>query len=441
MFGFNSKKQEVNLRIDTCSSCGMFQKHAERSSKLIESWLDPKKFTLKTTINAGDPRHVAAFELCVNGQLVHSEQQRNHGYLDSHPDDEHKEAVRMAIQEIIAGNRAVMPIKQETSEIKLDKQRKQEHKDQIAIKKRELEDAQKSKHREEVLKKKAEADEKKQAQKEESKLKKLAAAKEKKQKSQRRNVEAEDKDKAEIWVDARTDGETEGEVQALAKDKKQKKEKTKRSAKDFRKEEAQKRKEELKEKAESAAIEAPKAQEEALALAKQRSSEKLMALEKTSREEAQKQNVQTEEKANTESLRVEPQAGGEREEEIQALAKELAARDTMTQRQCNPGSLRSTSISSAATLPFAAGAREAGHKILQTPRTTAGNSMNSSWEAPSETERKPLIQSALKQNSVASSQAAHAQPSTGLALLFGFACCRSSGTSDDSVGDIPAAYA
>jgi len=403
MFGFSSKKQDVNLRIETCSSCGKFQKHAEQSSKLIESWLDPKQFTLKTTINAGDSKHVDAFEVSVNGYLVHSEQQRNHGYLDSHPDDEHKEAVRMAIQEIIAGHRAIMPDKQENSEIKLDKQKQRQQKENIAMKKRELEEAHKSKQREEVLKKTNKADEKKRAQKEEAKLKKAVAAKEKKQK------------------------------EATAK----------RSAQDFRREEAQKRTEEIKEKAEAAMVEAQRAQEEVQALAEASGAEELTAQEEASREEAQKNNAEAEEKAEAESLRVDVEADGERDGDVQALAKALAAEETMahTQTRFDQASSDPASINLAATLPFTADDRGASCKSLQTPRTTAGNSLNSSWEAPSETEQKPLIQNGSKENFLATSQAAAAQPSTGLAMLFGFACCRSSSTLEDSAGDIPAASA
>jgi len=403
MFGSSSKKQDVNLRIETCSSSGQFQKHAEQSSKLIESWLDPKKFTLKTAINAGDPKHVAAFELWVNGNLVHSEQQRNHGYLDSHPDDEHKEAVRMAIQEIIAGHRAVMPDKQENSEIKLDNQKQQQQKDNIAMKKRELEEAHKSKRRQETLKKKTEADEKKQAKKEEAKLKKAAVAKEKKQKEAT----------------------------------------SKRSEQDFRREEAQKRTEEVKEKGEPARVEALRAQVDAQASAKALVCEELKAKAEASRKAAQKRNAEAEEKAKAESLRVDAQADGERDGEVQALAKALVAEETMApiQRRFDQNHADPASINLAATLPPAADDRGASHKSLQTPHTTAGNSMNSSWEAPPGTEQKPLIRSGSKENSLATSQAVLAQPSTGLAMLFGFTCCRSSSTLEDSAGDIPVAPA
>merc|ERR1719215_120459 len=141
MFGHIPKKQEVVLCIETCSRSGKFQKHAEKSAKLIESWLDPTQFTLETTINAWYHKSVEAFEVWVDGDLVHSELQRNHGFLDSHPCPFHREAVRKAIHDSIAGKKVCLPDEREDSEIKLDAQRERQRHEKMATKRRELQES------------------------------------------------------------------------------------------------------------------------------------------------------------------------------------------------------------------------------------------------------------------------------------------------------------
>lgn len=149
MIGLSSAKQAVFLRIETCSSSGKFQMHADKSAKLIQSWLDPTQVTLKTTINVSDPKYIEAFEVWVNGTLVHSEQQGHHGYLDSHPCPFHKEAVRRAINDCIAGTRTVMPANREHSEIKLEKRGRQ-HSEEMAMKRCELGEVIKTKQKGQV---------------------------------------------------------------------------------------------------------------------------------------------------------------------------------------------------------------------------------------------------------------------------------------------------
>jgi len=79
---------------------------------------------VKVTENSGDHKFAEAFEVSVNGILVHSEKEHGHGYLDSHPDDAHKEAVKAAVEACLAGDRIVMPGPQEVSEIKTDAAKK-----------------------------------------------------------------------------------------------------------------------------------------------------------------------------------------------------------------------------------------------------------------------------------------------------------------------------
>jgi len=146
-------------------------------------------------------------------------------------------------------------------------------------------------------------------------------------------------------------------------------------------------------------------------------------------------NAEVKEKVKAEMSRVDAQLDAERDRVVQALAKALAAAEI--QSRFDLASVDRAIASSAARLPKAATSR----KWLQTPSTTPGDSLNSSWEAPSESEQNPTIQTASKQNSLNKSPVVVAEPSTGLAMFFGFGCCRSSITVEDSAGDIPASSA
>merc|ERR1712139_216808 len=113
--------------------------------KLIESWLDPKKYVLKSTINTGNTKYIEAFEVWVNGKLIHSEQQCNHGYLDTHHDEEHMAAVKQEVEDILAGKNPELPDKREDSQIKAEKLKKQQQNEERDRKKKEAEDAVKRK--------------------------------------------------------------------------------------------------------------------------------------------------------------------------------------------------------------------------------------------------------------------------------------------------------
>lgn len=407
MFGLGSRKQEVNLRIETCSSCGMFQKHAEESVKLIESWLDPKRIALKTTINAGDPGSVQAFEVWVNGTLVHSEQQRNHGYLDSHRDDEHRESVRMAIQDVIAGRRVFMPNKRDDSEIKLNKQNMDQQKEEIAMKRRALEEAQKSKHRDEKSKNKPKPDERKQAQKAEDQLRQKAAARGKKQ--------------------------DEATARLRANEQKQEEAAAKRRAKDFRREQAQKTEEDAKQKADQAQVDAQRAREKAEELAKEVSSEG-DELELSSENELVGE-AEIRQHAEASWSTVDTQAKENIDPQFRALTKALVAEQTTAfQKQFGLSPLSS----SLEAVPFSMESPRVSSKFLHTPSTTAGNSPSSSWDSLSDIEKKPLTQmTRVVKPKVVKPRVVQTQPGNSLAMLFGFACCRSSSTLEDSAGDIP----
>jgi len=155
------------------------------------------------------------------------------------------------------------------------------------------------------------------------------------------------------------------------------------------------------------------------------------AREQVKRSEAEKK-AEVKEKVEAERSTVDAQLDGERDRVVQALAKALAASEM--QSRFDLASIDRAITSSAARLPRAA----TSHKWLQTPSTTPGDSLNSSWEAPSETEWNPTIQTASKENSLNESPVVVAEPSTGLAMFFGFASCRYSSTLEDSLGDIPA---
>lgn len=160
MCGVTFVRQDVVLHIETSSRSEKRCSHAEMSRNLIESWLDPQKFTLKSTIrgtsNVVAPESVEAFEVWVNGNLVHSEQQCDHGYLDL-ACDKHKEAVRRAIQDCLAGKRVVLPHKRGDSQIKADMLRMRMHQEDedASMKRREPEEAKQVKQNEEVYTKKA----------------------------------------------------------------------------------------------------------------------------------------------------------------------------------------------------------------------------------------------------------------------------------------------
>jgi hypothetical protein len=95
---------------------------------MIEDWVGPK-VQLKKKINIGeDPKYLRAFEIWVNGVKVHSEQQGNHGYLDTQ-DDEHKAAVKVAVLAAVEGKPASMPDAREegTSQIQIETKKAARH--------------------------------------------------------------------------------------------------------------------------------------------------------------------------------------------------------------------------------------------------------------------------------------------------------------------------
>lgn len=184
MLGYSLKKQDVVLCIETCSRSGKFQKHGEKSAKLIEAWLDPTQFNLKTTIDAWYPKSVEAFEVWVNGNLVHSEQQRSHGFLDSHSCPCHIEAVRRAVHDCIAGNNVCLPDERNDSEIKLDAYMKRQRDQMLAAKRRELAESRKIIQKDNVSRKQTAATDNLQSQEEDAqRAAKAAAAKERRQKA------------------------------------------------------------------------------------------------------------------------------------------------------------------------------------------------------------------------------------------------------------------
>lgn len=149
------------------------------------------------------------------------------------------------------------------------------------------------------------------------------------------------------------------------------------------------------------------------------------------RSDAEKK-AEVREKVEAQESRVDAELDGERVRVVQALAKALAAQEM--QSRLDLASIDRAISSSAARLQ---GAATSG-KWLQTPSTTPGDSLNSSWEAPSEAEW-PITQMASKQNSVSDSPVIVGEPlAPSLAMFFGFACCRSPSTSEDSLGHIPA---
>lgn len=158
------------------------------------------------------------------------------------------------------------------------------------------------------------------------------------------------------------------------------------------------------------------------------------AREEVKRSEAERK-AEVKEMAEAERSRVDAALDGERDRVVQALAKALAAAEIQSRFDLATVD-RAISIS-AARLPSAASSR----KWLHTPSTTPGDSLNSSWEAPSEAEWNATIQIASNQNSLNKSPVVVAESSTCLAMFFGFGCCRSSSTLEDSTGDIPAASA
>lgn len=144
---------------------------------MIQTWLP--KSNLRTSINTDKIKYIDGFEVFINGKLVHSELQGNHGYLDSHPDDEHKAEVKKAIEDIIAGEGGRMPAKRDDSPIKLERKRKQEQEEQADKKRQEAEAAKKKKLEAEETRK-LEAQLKQKKAEDQQKRQKVAAAAKKK---------------------------------------------------------------------------------------------------------------------------------------------------------------------------------------------------------------------------------------------------------------------
>lgn len=157
--------------------------------KLIQEMLG-EKFNVKGSVNCGDPKYIEAFEVRVEGKLVHSEQQGNHGWLDNHPCEEHKAAVKKACEDAVAGKPVTLPEKREDSAIQEEKAAKAAKEAEMEKKKKDAEEAKKKKQQEEEEKKlkAAEAEAKKKA--DAAAAKKAEAAAKKKKEADAKKAEA-----------------------------------------------------------------------------------------------------------------------------------------------------------------------------------------------------------------------------------------------------------
>lgn len=67
----------------------------------------------------------------MNGNLIHSQLQCNHGFLDTHSSEEHKQEVKKAVLDSMAGKRPVLPDKRDDSEIQLLNQMQKKQDEQV----------------------------------------------------------------------------------------------------------------------------------------------------------------------------------------------------------------------------------------------------------------------------------------------------------------------
>jgi len=338
-------------------------------------------------VNSGDPKFAGAFEVSVNGTLVHSELQASHGYLDSHPDDAHKEAVKTAVEAVLANTRLFFPDNQEVSEIKVDKAVIQKHKDEAKRKLKEADEAKKKKKHEEADKKKAEAAEKKKLK---AKIEAEAAEKKAKIKEQARQ-----KDKA---------------AAAQQKEEEESKAQAEREEAEARKKLAKARAAFVEEKAKVEAKERAQVEDKPKVEAQETVKAEAMNKAKTETQEDswEKAEAEAQDKAEVELKGNAKGAAEEKPEEMRVEAPKLKV-----------GAKAQVTVAKTEDTVFLI-ENCAGTKAqvpIDTPSTSAGQSFCSSFEQ-------------AKTPPVASSS---------LATFFGFGCCRSSHSMDDCDGEMPAA--
>lgn len=200
--------------------------HARNSEKLMGDWF-PKKLNIKQVAAENTDKNKEMFDIVVKepkggGGVVHSQDRKNHGWLDSAP-EAHKEAVKACIAEAIKGKGFKTPaaLEGDASEITAEKAKKEE-----AAKAKEAEEAaakEAEKAAEDEKKKAAEEAKKKKAADEAAKKKKAADAAGQKKKAAdeaaKKKKEEEDKLAAEA-EEARLAAEAEEAAKAAEEQKK-----------------------------------------------------------------------------------------------------------------------------------------------------------------------------------------------------------------------------
>lgn len=332
-------------------------------------------------VNSGDPKFAESFEVSVNGTLVHSEKEAGHGYLDSHPDDAHKEAVKTAVEAVLAGTRVFFPDNQEVSEIKADKAVIQKHKDEAKRKQQQAIEAKEKKKQEEHDKKKAEA-----AEKRKVKAKKEAEAAEKKAKLREL---ARQKDR-----EAAAEQKQLEESNACAE----------REEAEARRKLAQARAAFLEEKARVEAKERAQAEEKAKAEAQEKANARSMKEAKT----------ETQGKDEVE-LKGNAKGAAEQKPEDTDMLVEAPKQQSCTKVQVTVAQKEDT------VFFIENCALTKGQVPIDTPSTSAGQSFCASFESQKARAKSPPA------------------ASSSLAMFFGFACCRSSHSMNDHDGEMPAA--